>query len=967
MPEYDGEVIIHAELDKGDFESNIDRLSRLLQEKKAQIELLKAQYASFAKGESKSQEQLNTENKINQLLEKRNDIVAKLWGSKNVTAAEMVKLNTELNNTNNTLEALKKKLNTIEISPASTNSVRNLYREITKAEKEANKLSNTISQKLEKSAIEQAKSERFAQTLKSKYDLKAIDLQARLDREKFKSAERADLEQMKSAERTKARIMLIEARAASEQIKIAERKLALDKSIQAKAEIEQAKSEERKLALDKKIQAKAEIEHIKSEERKLALAQKLQAKAESEQIKIAENRLALDKRLQAKAEIEQAKMAERAQVRAQMAQERLAKEQARLKALAAKNTKTFGEKFKGVFSSLTSPINSVISGISTLGKRILRLGSYVLIFNVIRSGFRKFRDYITAALSTNSVFMNSLNKLKSNLMVAFYPIYQYILPALNTLMSVLIKASSYLANFFSMITGTTIKQSVSGAKAIYDSQQAMKSTGAATDSATKSIKDQKAAFDKLGKSINGSKKELAAFDKLIVLGQDKEKEPKIKTPKDDGFVFTPDTKIPEPDIKWMDDFINSLKSKLKPTIESFQILGDTIREKIGKFAKTALEDFNREYLVPISDYLLQQAIPKFNQITTDMINGTDWDNLNNSLNNFWKSLEPFNETIGNGLLTFYENVIKPFTEWAIGNFIPAALDALTGALKFLNPVAEQAGDYLGKLYNTFLKPAAEWTGELIVNGLKGIGDSLSTIGDWIDKNSWFVEIVGSLITGITTALIGYNAVMFVTSGALAAAATSAWAFTTALLANPITWIVGLVGLLIAALIELAIHWDDVKQAGVNFFDAIKKSIQGIMRWFKWLGDEIGKFFGMFKFLGNGVNFSPRDQFDFSKYKPFTSQIPKRMPGLAQGAVLKGGDPMLAYLNDQPRGQTNIETPLDTMVQAFNEALSRNNNSAGNVVIQADGDVAGIVDMLRFRIKQRDELIGTNYIQDGIFT
>lgn len=471
---------------------------------------------------------------------------------------------------------------------------------------------------------------------------------------------------------------------------------------------------------------------------------------------------------------------------------------------------------------------------------------------------------------------------------------------------------------------------------------------------------------KLGKSINGSKKELAAFDKLIVLGQDKEKDPKIKTPKDDGFVFTPDTKITEPDIKWMDNFINSLNSKLKPTIESFQILGDTIREKIGKFAKTALEDFNREYLVPISDYLLQQAIPKFNQITTDMINGTDWDNLNNSLNNFWKSLEPFNETIGNGLLTFYENVIKPFTEWAIGNFIPAALDALTGALEFLNPVAEQSGDYLGKLYNTFLKPAAEWTGELIVNGLKGIGDSLSTIGDWIDKNSWFVEIVGSLITGITTALIGYNAVMFVTSGALAAAATSAWAFTTALLANPITWIVGLVGLLIAALIELAIHWDDVKKAGVKFFDAIKKSIQGIIKWFKWLGDEIGKFFGMFKFLGNGVNFSPRDQLDFSKYKPFTSQIPKGMPGLAQGAVLKGGDPMLAYLNDQPRGQTNIETPLDTMVQAFNEALSRNNNSAGNVVIQADGDVAGIVDMLRFRIKQRDELIGTNYIQDGIF-
>jgi DNA repair exonuclease SbcCD ATPase subunit len=48
-----------------------------------------------------------------------------------------------------------------------------------------------------------------------------------------------------------------------------------------------------------------------------------------------------------------------------------------------------------------------------------------------------------------------------------------------------------------------------------------------------------------------------------------------------------------------------------------------------------------------------------------------------------------------------------------------------------------------------------------------------------------------------------------------------------------------------------------------------------------------------------------------------------IPALAQGAVLPGGKPYLALVNDQPAGQTNIETPLSTMIQAFKMAQSDN--------------------------------------------
>ena len=62
------------------------------------------------------------------------------------------------------------------------------------------------------------------------------------------------------------------------------------------------------------------------------------------------------------------------------------------------------------------------------------------------------------------------------------------------------------------------------------------------------------------------------------------------------------------------------------------------------------------------------------------------------------------------------------------------------------------------------------------------------------------------------------------------------------------------------------------------------------------------------------------------------------PALASGAVIRGGNPYLAWLGDQPIGQTNIEAPLDTIRQAVREEL-RTNGSSGeiNLTVNLDGN------------------------------
>lgn len=77
------------------------------------------------------------------------------------------------------------------------------------------------------------------------------------------------------------------------------------------------------------------------------------------------------------------------------------------------------------------------------------------------------------------------------------------------------------------------------------------------------------------------------------------------------------------------------------------------------------------------------------------------------------------------------------------------------------------------------------------------------------------------------------------------------------------------------------------------------------------------------------------------------QIPK-IPRLATGTVIPGGSPFLAMLGDQRRGQTNIEAPLDTIVEAFKAV-----QSTPNFTVEATGNMAQLIRLLNLKIKQEN--------------
>lgn len=130
---------------------------------------------------------------------------------------------------------------------------------------------------------------------------------------------------------------------------------------------------------------------------------------------------------------------------------------------------------------------------------------------------------------------------------------------------------------------------------------------------------------------------------------------------------------------------------------------------------------------------------------------------------------------------------------------------------------------------------------------------------------------------------------------------------------------------------------DWKRAGKAFvnvlIDVLNILIQGITMPFKMMVGGVSKLTGVI-----GKLFDKNWEFDTSWTK--VPQIPR----LATGAVLPGGSPMLAWVNDQPKGQPYLEGSIDNIAAAFEKYLG-SNPSRQNISINFTGSLAQLARVL----------------------
>lgn len=163
-----------------------------------------------------------------------------------------------------------------------------------------------------------------------------------------------------------------------------------------------------------------------------------------------------------------------------------------------------GTAASGMKSKMTSSLKSVEGAFGNFGKRISNTIKSAFVFSVIYKGLTELRQYLGAMLNTNQQFATSLNQVKGNLAVAFQPIYQAALPAINALINLLVKATAFLAAFTNALFGTSMSSSVSAAREMQNTINAVEN---GASGATAAEKELTAAIKEKQKQVKALQKE----------------------------------------------------------------------------------------------------------------------------------------------------------------------------------------------------------------------------------------------------------------------------------------------------------------------------------------------------------------------------------------------------------------------------------------------------------------------------
>ncbi len=551
---------------------------------------------------------------------------------------------------------------------------------------------------------------------------------------------------------------------------------------------------------------------------------------------------------------------------------------------------------------------------SRIGNMIKR----VFFFSVITRALRGIRTWFTDIIASNDEAAAAIGRFKGALLTLVQPLVEVIIPAITALVNALTKVVLALASFTSGLFGKTVQESAAAAESFQEEQKAIKGVG----SAAKKASGQLAAFDQINK--------LSAEDAA------------------GG---------------------SSASSKIQPTFEFDQMAEDELNKllriieaigaallawKIGSALGMGLKEILGLAL------LLYSTLEFIRNFFDAWNNGITLDNLKNmllALAGMAAGAALAFGTLGAGIALVVGGIallvlgIKDLIENGMnlentltliaglmatgiglslltGSFIPALIAAIAslilafvylfdegelftegfrdmfdGLKKFF--VSIFAGDVEGAIDG--LKQAFEGLNKVGLSIIHSIQKAWQAFLDWLDKTlgpRWktFFEGLGNIVSGV-------------------------WDFIVGLLKGLITFITGVfTG-------DWQKAWDGLCEIGKSTVNALIQILEGFVN------SGIAIVNGLIGMINKiHIDFDIPDWVPFIGGKKWTLAPNIReigylsLPRLADGAVIPPNREFAAILGDQTSG-TNIEAPLETIVEAFRQAVREMNGADQRVEVR----------------------------------
>ena len=252
---------------------------------------------------------------------------------------------------------------------------------------------------------------------------------------------------------------------------------------------------------------------------------------------------------------------------------------------------------------------------------------------------------------------------------------------------------------------------------------------------------------------------------------------------------------------------------------------------MGSGTETVTEPVGEEQSKDLG--FLGSVLEKLSQISLD--------NLTASFDRFKGSLGKFGTKIWQGLKWGIDNILIPYTQWYIEDYLPVFLDLLSAALDVVTASIDALSPLGQWLWDTFLQPMADFAGDAIIWVLQSVTDLLNNFSSWIGENQGLIEtlviLFGSFFAALTLVYGGLNLIHTIAMAwnlvcELATIATTAFSAAMAFLTSPVGLVVLGITALIAIVVLLVRHWDEVKTAAVNCWNWIQKTWKGACDWIK---------------------------------------------------------------------------------------------------------------------------------------
>lgn len=613
------------------------------------------------------------------------------------------------------------------------------------------------------------------------------------------------------------------------------------------------------------------------------------------------------------------------------------------------------------------------SSLGKFGSRLRNVALGVAVFSVARRALQSFMSYMGNALMTNESFAASLASLKGSLASAFQPIFTAIAPALQTLINYLSTAISYVSAFISILFGTTLSQSKKNAEALNNQQQALSGVGGAAEEAAK----QMASFDEINQLTSNSgggggggagggaglNFDMTEADLNAEAWAAKVKD-KLGPLLDDiadfivaGLVGLLTAKLTGK------GGIGSILAGVTLGIENISAIlsGDYGAASWRAIAKSAVSGalIGAGILSMVGGSLVFGGVIGAVAMIGITYITANWEEIKTMATGFWQTfkgiLTDSRDDVLNGTetaLTGWAN-LDIFDEdsilWDVQELL-LGRDGGSAAFAEIRKILAGEGsmsaeqftqNFLQEIANMQLGGSLEAVGQELSDFFKNIGlveefekgldrikqfftfarDDIerawSTVSGWFNSN--VVSPVSSFFSGLKDSVSGFFRQL--------------WTDIQGVWSTVSTWFSDKVINPVKAAFGTAL--DSIKGFFTNLWDGISSGVKAAAN------GVLSALESMINFLIDGLNgiisalnavIRAAGSLFGANWSGMGNVSHVSLPRLAQGAVIPANREFLAVLGDQKSG-TNIETPLSTMVEAFNQALRQNGGTGqGNVTV-----------------------------------